>query len=202
MSDYEQVSLRLATATTEDLVTCKEMKDWLKVDEDETADDAVIDGLIDTAIEKLEVCYQRSFIHQTYEYTLDCFPDYDDPIRPPRSPLVSVASIRYFETSDLTDTGGTVWSSTEYYVDTKSEPGRIYPVNVSWPTGTRTQNVGIVQFVAGYSSTPAGVPDQVKADVKQLVARLYEHRGDEEATKGILAEYDKIPNELSLPEWG
>lgn len=192
----------LVTPTTEELLTCQEMKDWIKVDEEDTADDALIESLIGTAILTLEDGYHRAFLHQVYDQAIDVPPDGDCPIRPGKSPLVNVVSIRSFETTDLTDTGGTVMSSTGYYVDTKSEPGRIYPVNVTWPTATREVNGLIVRFTAGYSSQASGVPDRVKTHVKHLVARLYEHRGDEAETQKILAEYDTVPTDLSLPEWG
>ncbi len=195
-------ALVLVTPSTEELISCVEMKDWLKVDQEETADDALIESLTETAILRLEDCYHRAFLQQVFDQAYDCTPDYDNAIRPMRSPLVDVVSIRTFGTSELTDSGGTVMSSTGYYVDTKQEPGRIVPVNVAWPSATREVNALIVRFTAGYSSTPAGVPERVKTDVKQLVARLYEHRGDEEATAKILAEYDYAPNDLSLPEWG
>ena len=58
----------------------------------------------------------------------------------------------------------------------------------------------VVRFTAGYSTSSTGVPEGVKAEVKQLIAALYEHRGDEKEQANILEAYGGA--EYALPTWG
>jgi uncharacterized phiE125 gp8 family phage protein len=183
-------------------VTVAEAKLWLRLDADETADDGVVAALIPTARQRLEEAYGRAFIRQTFDAYLSDTPC-EDYISLPRAPLVSVTSVKGFSSTDLTDTGGTAMNSTGYYVDTATEPGRVVLLGSdAWPTGTRAANPLIVRFVAGESTSAGGVQDRAKTEILQLVARLYEHRGDEAEYQQVLADYPPMPSDLALPEWG
>ncbi len=188
--------------STDEPVSVTEVKLWLKVDSTETADDDVVSALITTARTRIEERHARSFIKNTFDAYLDETPC-EEEIRLPRAPLVSVTSVKGFTLDELTDTGGTAMSASGYYVDTASEPGRIVLTGSgAWPTGTRPANALIVRFVAGESSGSSGVQERAKTEIKQLVAKLYEHRGDELETQKVLQDYDAWPSDLSLPEWG
>lgn len=188
--------------STDEPVTVAEAKLWIKLDSTETADDNVVSSLITTARTRIEECSARSFIKNTFDAYLDRTPC-EQEVRLPRAPLVSVTSVTGFSNLDLTDTGGTAMSTSGYYVDTASEPGRVVLTGASaWPTGTRRANAMIIRFVAGESTSAAGVQERAKTEIKQLVAKLYEHRGDELEQQQILDEYETAPNDLSLPEWG
>jgi uncharacterized phiE125 gp8 family phage protein len=76
------------------------------------------------------------------------------------------------------DTGGTstVQTSTDYTVDIKSTPGRIYPAySKSWPATRWQRNAVTVRYVAGYG-LPAAVPEGIKAAMKLLIGNWYEQR--------------------------
>lgn len=196
-------ALKLITDTTADPVTRIEAKAWLRVEEEQVEEDALIDGLITLATKRIEEKTQRSFLVKTFDF----FPD-DDltdgcPVPIPKAPLVSVTGIKAFASSDLTDTGGTAMSTSGYYVDTVHEFGTVSPVSgFTFPSPTRTVNPIAIRFTAGYSSNSTGVPDAAKVEIKQLVARLYEHRGDESAIQAELAAYDVQWTDLDLPTWG
>lgn len=196
---YEPI-LVTALASTEEPITIEEAKLWLRVDEDQVDDDPLIQSLIATARERWEQRTHRSALVQTFDQYLDAFPE-DCPIRLGRAPLVSVTSIRSFALTDVTDSGGTAMSSSGYYVDTAHEPGRIVPI-YTWPVATREYNQGIIRFTAGYSSGTSGVPEAVKTEIKTLLATLYEHRGDDAETQGILRAFDCQMGIFDLPEWG
>jgi uncharacterized phiE125 gp8 family phage protein len=188
--------------STDEPVSVSEAKLWIKLDSTETVDDDIVSSLITTARTRIEECSARAFIKNTFDAYLDETPC-EDELRLPRAPLVSVTSVKGFSSTDLTDTGGTAMNSTGYYVDTASEPGRVVLLGSdAWPTGTRPANALIVRFVAGESTSSTGVQDRAKTAIKQLVAKLYEHRGDELEQQRILDEYETAPNDLSLPEWG
>lgn len=190
------------STSTDEPVSLADMKLWLRLDTADTAEDGVVQALIATARQKVEERTNRAFITRVFDGVADCAPAGSGPVKLPRSPVINVLSVKGFALSDLTDTGGTAMSSSSYYVDTLSEPGRLVPVGVGWPTATRQANGFIVRFTAGESTSEAGVSERSKSEIKQLVARLFEHRGDELETLKILDEYEPSITDLALPEWG
>lgn len=184
-------------------VSRSEVKAWLRIEDSTsyTAEDSLIDALEIRARQRFEEMTQRSCLIGTFDYYLDEEPDSGCPLAIPKAPLVSVTSIKGFASTDLTDTGGTAMSTDDYYVDTASEFGRVVPVSGAvYPTATRDINKVIIRFTAGYSSGSSGVPEGVKTEIKQLVAALYEHRGDELEQARILEAYGGA--EYALPTWG
>jgi hypothetical protein len=82
--------------------------------------------------------------------------------------------IRYFDTSDVEYQV----SGADYFVDSKSEPGRVcLNYSTSWPSTTlRSYNAVSITFVAGYSSVAEGVPIAIRHAILMTVAELYEYR--------------------------
>jgi uncharacterized phiE125 gp8 family phage protein len=120
-----------------------------------------------------------------------------------------VTSIKSYSDTDLTDSGGTAMSSSEYYVDTASDHGRVVPFNgFPFPSSTRRANGFIVRFEAGYSSESSGVPEQLKTATKSLVAYWYERRGDESldeaksSQRPLPTHVKALVEDFDLPEWG
>lgn len=193
-------AVKLVTASTAEPVTRTEAKLWLRLDEHDVTEDPLVDSLIARARQRWEEVKQRSAMVQTFDYYLDAEPDESCPLEIPKAPLVSVTSIKGFGSADATDTGGTAMSTSGYYVDTANEFGRVMPLSAfSYPTATRDINPVIIRFTAGYSTATTGVPETVKAEIKQIVARLYEHRGDE---AGMLKALEDALTETDLPTWG
>lgn len=193
----------VSAATTAEPITKTEAKLWLRLDEHVVDEDPLIEALIQKARQCWEERTNRSALHQTFDYYLDPAPTEACPVSLPKAPLVSVSSIRGFATTDDTDTGGTAMSTSGYYVDTAHEFGRVLPLSAfTFPTATREINPVVIRFTAGYSSGSSGVPESVKTEIKQIVAQLYEHRGDEQAMSQVLAEYGTHVTELDLPTWG
>lgn len=195
--------IKLVTASTAEPVSKTEVKLWLRLDEHQVDEDPLIDSLIQKARLCWEERSQRSAMLQTFDYYLDSEPDDLCPVSIPKAPLVSVTSIRAFAQTDATDSGGTAMSTSGYYVDTAHEFGRVMPLSAfTYPSATRTINPVIIRFTAGYSSASTGVPESVKTEIKELIAAVYEHRGDEPEMAKTLAEYGRPATELDLPTWG
>lgn len=193
--------VKLVTGSTVEPVTRSEIKTWLRLDEHEVSEDALLDSLIVRARRRFEEMTQRSCLVQTFDYYLDEPLNDLCPVEIPKAPLVSVTSIKGFSSTEATDTGGTAMSTSGYYVDTAREFGRVLPLSAfTYPTATREINGTIIRFTAGYSSGSSGVPDGVKTEIKQIVAALYEHRGDEQEQVKILEAYGGA--EYALPTWG
>jgi uncharacterized phiE125 gp8 family phage protein len=194
--------LRLITASTDEPVSLAEAKLWLRLDEHDPVEDELVAGLVTRARTRWEAVTQRSALIQTYELVMDETP-YESAVTLPKAPLVSVTSIKAYESSESDDSGGTAMSTSGYYVDTAQEFGRVMPLSAySYPTSTREINGFMIRFTAGYSSGSSGVPDGVKTEIKQLVASLYEHRGDEAAQGKALSDYGMKLSEFDLPTWG
>ena len=138
---------RISSPTFEP-VTLTEAKGQLRRD-DITIDDALITSLIIAARAHIEDVTNRAICTQIFELVLDEWPC-GDVITIPRSPLQSVTSLKY------TDSSGTqaTWATTNYIVDTDSKPGRVcLAYGVSWPSSTlRPANAIRIRFVAGYGS--------------------------------------------------
>jgi uncharacterized phiE125 gp8 family phage protein len=197
----ERGRLLVVTPSTAEPLTKADAKAWLKIEESEVTDDALVDSLIATARQRYEQHAQTALLKQTFDYYLD-----DEPCQAltlPRSPLVSVTSIKGFTDTDATDTGGTAMSSSQYYVDVASQPGRVVAFgSYTFPVATRIVNARIIRFVAGYSSQTSGVPAQAQTTLKKMIARAYEFRGDQSQAEIDALMDEVVTDELARPEWG
>lgn len=195
----EPFRLVLETAPPVEPVTTAVMKSFLRVDH--SNDDTVIDNLIKGARKTCENFTGRVLITQTWTMYRDDWPDaLDDELweglrigpdrntksralEIPKPPLQSITHVKTYDDSDT----ATEWDSSNYFVDTASVPGRLVArVGQTFPVTTRAANGIEIQFVAGYdddgTSSPdylPNIPQDVLEGIKQMVAHLYENRGDE-----------------------
>ena len=137
------------------------------------ADAALISALIKTAREYCQDYQNRQYITATWELWLDDFPG-GDYIKVPLPPLQSVTSITYYDTENTAVTMDTA----DYFVDDKSEPGRmVLAYGKSWPSVTlRPANGVCVEFVAGYGATSTYVPEMARAAMLLIIGHLYKNR--------------------------
>lgn len=151
-------------------VTPTEAKDHLRVTGD---DENVLISLYLSAARRYAEDYSgRTIPATTYAYTLDCFPT-KTYIELPAPPLYSVTSISYIDTNGNSQT----WASNQYYVDNKSEPGKVVLVNgATYPlTQTGRPNAVTITYVAGWQ-TLASIPVNYKLATLQFLAHAYEYR--------------------------
>jgi uncharacterized phiE125 gp8 family phage protein len=167
--------VKQTVAPASEPVSLTDAKAHLRVDIDD--DDDFISGLIAAARQYTETTTRRAFISQTWRLSLDNWPAGDE-IELPKPPLASVSSIVYKDA----DGASTTWATSNYIVDTDSEPGRIVLANgASWPTvSLYPVNPIQITFVAGYGAAGSSVPQYLRQAVKLLVSHWYENP---EATK-------------------
>lgn len=176
-------ALSLVTPPVGEPITLSGAKAHLRIDG--TDDDDLVTSLITAACRAFDgrdAWFGRALITQTWDLFLDDLPygsgslesSYAQPeICVPLPPLQSVTSITYV---DLTGSPQ-VLDPSEYTVDAKSEPGRIFPAyGKSWPVARCAPNAVTVRFVAGYGAASA-VPEDIKLWLKQAVAYFFENRG-------------------------
>jgi uncharacterized phiE125 gp8 family phage protein len=138
-----------------------------------TSEDTWLTTVIKEARQAVEKVLGRAFIQQTWDLALDEWPE-GDRLELPYPPLSSVTSVSYYDTAQTVAT----MSSSDYIVDTYSEPGLIVlGYGLSWPTVTlRPVNGIVIRFVAGHGAAASAVPETYRKQILMLCAHLYEHR--------------------------
>ena len=160
----------VTTAATTEPLTTAEAKTHLRVDHSD--DDTYIDALILAARVDTERLTWRTLTTTTYTLTLDRFPA-GDYIDLPRPPLQSVTSIQYVDTNGDTQT----FSTGNYTVNPKNEPGRVYlNYGASWPTARSDNDAITIIYVAGYGDDASDIPELIRQGVRLKVAHWYEAR--------------------------
>ena len=143
---------RELTAAGAEPVTLTEAKLWLKIDDDQTADDAVVMLLISAMRIKAEQITGRSFARRTMEVRMDKFPDNNAPIELPYPPLVSVEYIAYRDSGNAEQTL-LAGSPEVFQVDTGAVPGKVYPLYASdWPSALEAPSSVRIGFTCGPAS--------------------------------------------------
>ncbi len=163
------MALKLITAASTLAVSLDEAKLHLKLET--SVEDALITSDILSAAEAAEQITGRAIMPQTYELTLDAFPD---ALELTRVPVASVTSLKYF---DATGTEQTL-SNTLYTLDSADDAGFAYVVPVyagSWPSTRDQINAVALRYVAGYADA-ASVPESIKAWIKLMIGAMYESR--------------------------
>ena len=171
-----------------------EAKAFLKIEDDQVADEATVMALLRAAVRHVETYTGRLLITQTWRLTRDGWPrrtasldqDWEGVregvmveegasfIEIPRPPLQSVTAVKLY---DSADTESDV-ASTVYFVDTDSEPGRVgLRTSQTWPATTLRPHAGIqITFVAGYGDHGATIPDDIMAGLRLVLAHFYDNR--------------------------
>lgn len=163
------MALRLVLPPTVEPLDVDMVKMWTKIEQD--AEDAMIEQLMIPAIRAVaENFMERSLMTQTWELTLDAFPASAIELR--RPPIQSIASVKYIDANGTLQT----LSSSEYALDSDSEPGWLVPAeDTDWPETRNVVNAVKVRFVAGYANA-AAIPADIKVWIAMHVATLYVNR--------------------------
>jgi len=173
--------LTLTTPPALEPLTLAEAKAHLKVDISD--DDALITAMIAAARARAEWHTGRAAITQGWTLHLDAWPQ-SGTIEIPLPPLQSVASV----TTYARDDSATVMSASLYTVDAASAPARLaLKIGVPPPANLRRVNAVAVAFTAGYGDAEADVPPLLKEAILELIAFLYENRGEAPAELPLAA---------------
>ena len=169
-------------------VSLEHLKNHLRVQHD--AEDGLIRATAMAAREQFERLANRAICSQTWELSLD---DWCADIRLPRPPLQRVLSVSYRDANGATQTLPT----TQYEVDTTSEPGRIVPAyGVTWPTVYAAPNVVTIRYVAGFATPVTLIPIVMWSDTFTSAGRDF--LDGEMVTLSLVAEDQfMLPSPLS-----
>ena len=149
-----------------------DIKSWLRIDDSES--NTVLTDVVDTSLSYFENATNRQLFNATWQLKIATFPNAGGDLILTVSPLQSVTSVTYVNTSDEV----TTWDAANYVVDTDSNVGRIRPAyNIDYPSDVRgyDQDV-VVTFVAGYGTVKADIPEPVQTAIKMLSGHYFENR--------------------------
>lgn len=181
---------KVTTEPSTEPVTNDEVKIYARIDG--SSEDDLIDSFITAVRQATEKYLGRALITQTITTVFDSW--YSDIIILPRPPLVSVTELRTIDEDNNT----TAYSSDNYYIQTKSEPGSlVIKFDKIPPDNTDRFHGGYeIEYVAGYGIDD-DVPSAIKLGITLWVADVYENRVPISEPPGIvqtiMAPYRIIP---------
>lgn len=163
------MGLVVSVAPTSEPVTVDELRTHLRIDD--PAFDNELTRLIVAARKSCEAYLHRQLIHATFQWSFDLWPG-STSFQMPVGPLSSVTSVQYYDTNSTQQT----WSASNYQVDTTELNGSItLASSVTYPSlQVDKKNAIMITFVAGYGSTSASVPENVRQAVLALAGYWFE----------------------------
>ena len=148
-------------------VSVSEAKTHLRVETSD--DDTYIGSLISAARQLVELQTRRTLITQSFELTLDRFPQ--GAIRIPRSPVQSITSIVYLDENGDEQT----LDSSLYRLNETTIVASVAPeYGESWPSTLATTKSVTLTFVAGYGDAADDVPEPIKHAIKLMIGTYYD----------------------------
>lgn len=163
------MSLKLITSPTALPVSLAEAKLHLRVDS--TDEDTLITAYIWAAAQACEQQTGRALTSQTWELTLDAFPE---AFKLARVPVASIASLKYFDDSGALLT----LNANSISLDNADDYGPAYAVpayDTAWPTARAQINAVALRYVAGWPDA-ASVPQSLKSWMLLQIGAMYENR--------------------------
>lgn len=175
------MSLTVVTPNTNLMIELSEMKAHLFLFDGE--DDVELVNKINEVKNLAENFTHRFFLTTTAEYAIDTFPVNSREIWLPAPPLQSVTSVEYYDTAGALQE----MELTDFFVDTRSQPGRlVLKPGKSFPSTQECRpNAVIITFVAGYGNTSASLPQDLKSALKLIIASRWENRQEDFVIQGI-----------------
>lgn len=167
------MALRLVTPPAVEPLSPAEARDYARVET--TEDELLVASLVRAARQQCEHVLGRALINQTWRYTVDAFPA--GAVVLPLPPLVSVVSVKHYDTAGVP----TTVAPTTYYVrtgDGDGPGGVVEPVaGAAWPGAVLRASEGVViEFVAGYGTSPYDVPADIRTWIGLRFGDLYRNR--------------------------
>ncbi len=164
-------SFALTQAPKEEALTLGEVKSWLRIDEDLTDDDVLLESLIGAVARYTEATKNLALTTQKWNLYFEQFPC---EIEIPQWPVISVDAIKYIDSSGAQQ----ALSPLTYQVDLTKFVPEIRPVYGSfWPNARCQYKAVQVELTLGYGAA-AQVPAHVKAGMLMAIGHLYENRED------------------------
>ncbi len=152
------------------IITLEEGIDHCRSDNQD--DHNYISSLIATMQAHLQSAFAFSLFDQGVQLTLDGWPRGESKL--PLGPVQTIDSVTWIDSAGDTQTV----DAADYYLNPAGQPETIVlGFNKLWPTGlTRGPGSIFVDYTAGYASTIAGVPADIKHAAKLLIGHFFANR--------------------------
>ena len=160
--------LELVTPPATEPVTLTEAKLHLKLDTGD--DDTLVTTLITAARARAEWHTGRALITQSWTLWLDAWPDV---ITVPLPPLQSVTSVTAYTRDDTAHTIDPATLIVDHAANRVARKQSCAP-----PSDLRRINAVAIAFTAGYGAAATDVPAPLREAILELIAFLYENRGE------------------------
>lgn len=145
-------------------ITLDDVKLWLRVDH--SVENDLITSLINAANTRIETLTGRCLVEVAFQANFDDFPTNRKEVTLEKGPVKAVSEVSYI------DTDGDSQTTTDYTLDSKSNPARVIfddVISLSSDAGTKLS----VSFTAGYTN----IPDDLLLALRHLVTESYHNRG-------------------------
>lgn len=166
-----------------------------------TGEDTALARFLNVAARALEDDARRLLLTTSVKEYFDVWPwDYLPVLHLSRAPVVSVTSVKYYDTADVLQT----WDATNYVADVLSEPARIVVAElatVTSPNIDQRPNAVVVEYQCGYGAAVASLAPEIVNAIFVKAGYLYA-RGRE---LGTAAEAEAVErcwqNEIRRLTW-
>lgn len=159
------------TEPTKEPLTVDEAKNYLRIEEDYTDDDAMVLMHIAAARERFQQATSHVLVSTEYEAAFDQWPD-DNVIRLFKVPLLNVTGITYYDTQGAQQSLGT----DDLFIDAVSKPARIAPVAGRFPMIDGRVGGIRLRFTAGYAE--GKIPKYIKHALLMMITHFYDNRAE------------------------
>jgi uncharacterized phiE125 gp8 family phage protein len=154
-------------------------------------EDDLLVGLISAARDHAEAFTRRQLVTATWEWKLPRFPR-RQVVELPKAPLISVASVKYYDGSNVLQTLDSSVYRVHAYAGEKAEPGKLeLAYGEVYPTTYAREDAVVIRFDCGYGATAAAVPAGIRTAILLYVEEMFRNRG--QATRGTIV----VPNVMS-----
>jgi len=184
----EGVNLVLKTPPAIEPITLTEIKEYLRLDVDNTSEDSDLFAYVTAAREYCEDYQNRAYITQTWELSFDYWPRSE--IELPKGSLQTVDLVSYRDSDGVTTE---LVETLDYVYSPRGILGRLTPAySKSWPSFTPFPlDAVVIEFTCGYGDAASSVPAKVIQAIKLLTSHWYENRTP-------LSETGQAPEELEF----
>jgi uncharacterized phiE125 gp8 family phage protein len=158
----------IVTRATALPLTLEEGKKHLEIATTDTAHDDHISALISDARDQWEHDTDSATTNQTWRIKTDCI---EDGYRLPKTPIVSITSITYYDVSNALQTLAT----SVYELDTSRQEIRL-KYGQTWPGVSSRWDAYTVTYVCGYGTDGRYIPGVAKRAMLLLVGHHFENR--------------------------
>jgi len=192
------VRLTKLTDPTTLAVARSDVKDHLRIEQDEVDYDNDVDELIYAAMAYVMEETHHTLITTQYTAKWDSFPG--DILKIPAWPIISIDSIQYIDTDGATQT----LSPALYRTELVQCPATIRPaIDDDWPdTLADAIDSVTVTFTAGYGAAATDVPYMFRSMIKLLVGHWFKHReAIGSSNTPIKLAFNALRDQVRVNEW-